>query len=347
MYNNQSMNELFWTNRFIEKFKFLSKVKLKVRKISNFFFLRVSSGNQLKIHNYITQEERKRYETNPIFSAVYFELRSRCNSTCSFCAASIQNETRPDITMSFLLFKKSINELSEINYNGKIAFHVNSDPLLIKNIAEFVGYARQKCPNAWIQILSNGKSLNNKNGQELIDAGVNEISLNIYSKNKKLITPKNVKKFEDEVLLKNYSINKIQSGHVVKNKMADNIYYNKSSRILEEQLTNRAGSAPNKKTNQKLPTLGFCSYPFEQFNIDASGNVSHCCADFYFSNKMGNIRDNSMLNIWEGEGFKKVRQHLLNNERASGSLCSKCDHFGITKVPKKFFRRNLYKLARI
>ena len=31
-----------------------------------------------------------------IFNTISFELRSRCNSTCSFCAASIQNEIRPD-----------------------------------------------------------------------------------------------------------------------------------------------------------------------------------------------------------------------------------------------------------
>ena len=51
--------------------------------------------------------------------------------------------------------------------------------------------------------------------------------------------------------------------------------------VSKKDLSNRAGSNPAKKNVQKPYLAGFCSYPFEQFNIDPNGNVSICCADSF------------------------------------------------------------------
>ncbi len=341
------MSENFWRNTSLDSIEFLSNLKHRIKKNFHKFFTGLSEDYQIKIHKWITEEVKNNIKKDKLFDAIYFEIRSRCNSTCSFCAASIQNEIRPDITMPIDLFKKVINELSLLNYRGKIAFHVNNDPLLVKNLEEYVAYARSKCNDSWIQILTNGKSLNNKNGQMLIDAGVNEITINVYTKERKFNTPKNIKNFEKEVLLKKFAYNQIKEGH--KNPKVEDkktINYNKILRKVEDELTNRSGSAPNKKTNQKIPNLGFCSYPFEQFNIDAKGNVSHCCADFYFDNKMGNVKNQTITEIWSGKKFNFIRDNLLQDKRKNLPMCSKCDHFGINSLPKKYSKKMIYKLIR-
>ena len=67
----------------------------------------------------------------PLFRTVFFELRTRCNSRCSFCAAAVQFEKRPDATMPFDLYAKAIDDLAGIGYEGAIAYHVNNDPLVV------------------------------------------------------------------------------------------------------------------------------------------------------------------------------------------------------------------------
>ena len=44
---------------------------------------------------------QKKYKDNPKFNSVYFELRTKCNSKCTFCKASIFTDDRPDISMDF------------------------------------------------------------------------------------------------------------------------------------------------------------------------------------------------------------------------------------------------------
>ena len=42
----------------------------------------------------------------PLFNAVFFEVRTKCNGSCQFCAASVQNEIRKDMSMPIDLYKK-------------------------------------------------------------------------------------------------------------------------------------------------------------------------------------------------------------------------------------------------
>jgi len=299
------------------------------------------------IHQFVSSELSKKYSNNNLFSSVFFELRTRCNGQCSFCAASIQNETRPDICMDFDLYKKAILELAEINYKGSIAFHVNSEPLLIKNIDEYISYARKHLKVSWIQILSNGKSLNPINGKKIIDAGIDELSINIYNDDLKAELPKNIKKFEKEVLFKLFNKNQVLIGHEDKRPKGKFIKYNIFKRLLNEILNNRAGSSPNKKTNKPIiENHGFCEYPFQQFNVTANGNVSQCCCDLNFANPMGNIKFQSLKEVWGGKKFIELRKNLLSGDRQSNPLCSKCDFYGVGTPPKNFLKKTFYYLLK-
>src|SRR3989338_1238815 len=116
----------------------------------------------------------------PLFDSVFFEVRTRCNSSCSFCAASIQNEIRNDKSMPLDFYQKVIEQLRLLDYQGRIAYHVNNDPLLFRPLPDFVNIARENLPHAWIQILTNGKALTLGKAHALLKAGINELSVNVY-----------------------------------------------------------------------------------------------------------------------------------------------------------------------
>lgn len=318
-------------------------IKSLTKNISKLFYEKAPKKIKKGVHKFVASESLKENSNNELFSSVFFELRTRCSGSCSFCAASIQNETRPDLTMSFDLYKKAILELADINYKGSIAFHVNSEPLLVKNLEEFIIFARRHLKESWIQILSNGKSLNPINGKKIIDAGIDELSLNIYNDDLKAELPKNIKNFENKVLYKLFSKKQILTGHEEKRPEGKFIKYNIFKRLLNEVLNNRAGTAPNKKTNRPLvEEHGFCEYPFQQFNITANGEVSQCCCDLNFNSSMGNIKFQSLKEIWFGTKFTKLRTDLASGDRESSPICSKCDFYGVQKPPKNILKKTLY-----
>ena len=336
-----------WNITIFDKFKFLFKLKNNLKSLASLTYQKLSPQSQIFIHDFVTSETKDYYNNPSIFDSIFFELRTRCNSKCNFCAASIQNEVRPDVTMEFNLYEKAIKELELIKYDKRICFHVNNDPLLVKNLHEYISLARKKCPNAWIQILTNGRSLNNKNGLAMLNAGIDELSINIYQEKKTNITPTNILNFENEVLYKFYKAKNIYGGNpgiIEEKKYPHYIKYTKASRLIYETLSNRAGSAPNKKNNHVIPKLGYCSHPFSQFNITVNGEVSQCCADFNFDSKMGNISNRSIMEIWNDKKFTRTREDLKKGNRQDNLLCSKCDHFGVNSIPNSFLKKQLFKL---
>lgn len=252
----------------------------------------------------------------PLFNSIFFEVRTMCNGSCMFCAASIQNEKREDISMDVELYRKIINELIDMNYTGRIAYHVNNDPLLFQDLTEFIRIAKENLPESHIHICTNGKALNRRKAQSLYDAGVDEVVVNYYRSDNSKDTPGVFTDIADDVSRRK------------------GVKFTLNHRSINEVLESRAGTAPNKNEKSKWPR-GYCQRPFDQFNVTADGRVSKCCADLYFNDIMGNVNDKSAQDIWYGDKFGKVRESLLKGDRELIDGCNKCDYYGVKKIKSR------------
>ncbi len=265
----------------------------------------------------------------PLFGRIYFEVRTRCNGNCDFCAASMENEKRADTTMPFSSYKKVIDELSEIDYSGRVAYHVNNDPLIFSELEQYCDYARKSLPKAWIEIRTNGKALTKEKVESLISAGINELKVNDYSSRQSQKVANAVESILNEVIPVYCDYNKDSNAYVLKDSKRELIVsYN--DRDTHEVLSSRGGTSPNKKSKPEFSSE-FCEHPFYQFNITTDGRVSKCCADLYFSEPMGNINQEKVLDIWYGEKFKAVRSKLFEGDRKM-RLCEECDYYGVRCV---------------
>jgi len=291
----------------------------------------------LKILQYLTIYRPRMKELGitqsfiPLFKAVYFEVRTKCNNRCEFCAASIQNDTRRDNMMSRETYDNVISQLKEINFSGRVAYHVNNDPLLFPHLLEFVDYARRELPNAWIQILTNGLKLSVRKAEDLVRAGINELTINYYMQDNDKNIPTKFYKIRHEILPEFFNPHQIKEGHGPSRDEDKVFRFNLIKRNISDVLTSRAGTAPNKKKKSAKPR-GFCAYPFTQFNITANGTVNKCCADFFFSDPMGNVNKEKILDIWKGKRFSQVRKLLFKGNRNANEQCQNCDEYGLWRL---------------
>jgi radical SAM protein with 4Fe4S-binding SPASM domain len=67
-----------------------------------------------------------------------------------------------------------------------------------------------------------------------------------------------------------------------------------------------------------------CSKPFYELVIKANGDVTPCCADWDGSLKVGNVLEQSLLEIWSGEKMQGIRRLHLQGRRADLSMCREC-----------------------
>lgn len=252
---------------------------------------------------------RRAYDREvPLFRSVELETRTRCNSSCSFCAASILTDQRPDIYMPDALFEKLILELVTLDYDGAIKFFVNNEPLLDKRTSDFIRKAKAALPKVRTEVHTNGLKLNPKSGRELLEAGLDLLYINNYTQDGRM--HKGVEAFLKEV---------------APDFPAVEIVFH--LRLLDEQLLNRGGTAPNGRV-LAAPLPLPCILPFDEVVVTADGRVTICCQDHYFESAVGNLNESSLRDIWYGPGFQKLRSDLLRSDRSGNKFCSSCDFRG-------------------
>lgn len=238
----------------------------------------------------------------PLF--VNIETISKCNGLCSFCCCNIKEDTRKTKIMEEKTFKKIIDDLAKINYDGVITLNINNEPFLDKELLLKLKYVRSKIPNAYSYLYTNGSLLNVKKVQEIIDFDLlDELVINNYSTKYKL------NKTNEKIYryLENTELNF---------KITINLRYS------NEVLSNRANSSPNKKGYRIINS--YCSIPYTDLNIFPNGIVGICCCDTKELTNLGNVNDSNIIDIFNNENFKNLRQKMTRG-RNTNEFCKYCD----------------------
>lgn len=209
----------------------------------------------------VIQQKGLNLDTAPLFDTVFFEVRTRCNAHCSFCAASVENDTRADVSMTADLHDKVLRELAANGFHGRIAYHNNSEPLIFRDLHLFVARARELLPASPIQILSNGRSLTVQKAEALIEAGITELSINYYNDNFTSQLPRVLHDVATIVLPKYFSPDDLEITGLGEDRRDPNpkFRYRITRRLKNEKLDSRAGTAPNKRIPEGGPR-GFCQF---------------------------------------------------------------------------------------
>ena len=100
-----------------------------------------------------------------------------------------------------------------------------------------------------------------------------------------------------------------------------------SLRKPKEVLATRGGDAPNRK-NQISYKNTTCVNPFVQMIVRPDGKVSLCCNDATGRFTLGNVAEESLLDIWYGSKFQMVRKCLYDGRENWGN-CKYCDTFSM------------------
>lgn len=258
-------------------------------------------------------------EECPMPQVVNIETINRCNSTCAFCTANIHAEKRPFARISDDLYHSIIDQLAEWGYKGHLTLYGNNEPLLDPRIVELHRYAREKLPDSFIFMSTNGLILTLDKIRE-VQPYINQLIINNYANEYKLHD--NLQQIYDYVRTHE---DEFQDLEIVI-----------QMRYLQEVLTNRAGSAPNKKTVEKEYKES-CLLPFTDMWITPNGKVGLCCCDNFEVTDFGDLNTQSLKECWSGPKLMSVRK-LIAKGRNQYPFCKYCDFIDAgfrTQVSKK------------
>jgi len=281
---------------------------------------------------------------------VYVELTNLCNARCTICATPAMQ--RPRTVMPPELFRKILTECGE-RRAGKLLPFLHGESLLVPGVLDYFREARRLAPQTHINLTSNGSRLSGEIAESILrERLVDSLIVSIDGGNKETFESIRIGLSYDEVRnnvlrflrrrrelgLDSPSVS-IAMVTVNENKHtrrrfeeewaeADDVhfsvYFNWGGQLDGD------GRSPNK--------VNFCERLYHYVTILADGRVAMCCFDSEAEYAVGDIRDQSIHQVWHSEAFLQRRRWLFERDFERLSICGNCDYINHPSWATPFLR---------
>ena len=279
---------------------------------------------------------------------VNIETTSICNSHCIMCP--IDRIDRPKRAMDMELFKKIVDEC--IEYGVKcLKLHNYGEPLITPHFDKMLHYIRSKSPHISIQFASNGFLLNDKWAKIVINEKVDRITVTIDGSTKETFEKvrvglnydtlvKNIQHFMDLRKAMKVKLPELYLNIIRMDETRDEIdgFVKQWKNIVDEvgvtSYSTRAGTLPgNEFEVRPVP----CFRLWKQMIITNTGKVATCCADWNCESVLGDIRTQSLSEIWRDSIVKRLRRMHLEGLASEILLCKSCNPASWDSFPGWWF----------
>jgi len=264
--------------------------------------------NNINRKKAILDRDPQYYKGIPLPSWIELSLIDVCNRICSFCPKSdfdIAPNTYQKMNLKFI--NKLYEDLKEIGFQGAFSICGYGEPLLHKDLVQFVNIIGEL---GGVEIVTNGDPLKPSLLKKIFESKTTKLIVSMYDGEhqidyfEKMINEAGIDK--DFVVLRNRWHN------------ADEDYGVK--------LTNRVGNIKIGE-QKKIDVNRGCYYSSYQLLIDWNGNVYLCPQDWDRRLPVGNVMQDHFFEVWSGKIMNKYRIKHLTDKRDI-SPCNKCNADG-------------------
>ncbi len=274
-----------------------------------------------------------------------------CNFRCKFCPtgnhALIRSTGRFQGMLDFDLFKKMIDDLSEFSEPIRVLrLYKEGEPLIHPRFADMVKYAKESKMVKRIDTTSNGVLLNPKLNREIVNAGLDQINISVngvsaeqiyYYTKTRVDFDKYVENIRDlyenrgncEVSIKSIEENLTKE----EQKQFFDVFGNISDRIYLENLspawpdfefTDVKMEFKSGNYGQEIVERKVCPYIFYIMVVNSDGRTSLCVGDWKHGLGYGDLRTQSVKQLWNGEIINNHRIAHLQGNRGLNDFCGAC-----------------------
>jgi len=260
---------------------------------------------------------------------VDIETTSICNTSCYFCPHSKMKREKKH--MSDAIFNKSLEEIKKHNVKN-VSVSFMGEPLIDPKFFERVKKIKDSYECTTF-ISTNALQLTKEKSLRMIESKLDTIIISLdgvdqdsFSKIREGSFEKTVRNIEELISLKEKM--KSETPYITLRIMVSSENKKDTKRFIE-----RWEGKVNEIAFGKVHTWceggikkslnSPCLFLWSTLLILSNGDVVPCCMDYEGKLKLGNIMENSLEEIWNGEKIKMLRrQHI--NKKFSG-ICATCD----------------------
>jgi len=282
--------------------------------------------------------------------SLYIETTNHCNAHCPMCPHDQMKRKRGIMTWS--LFEKIIMNCKDLNLEETtIYLHKEGEPLLDPTIFDKVRYIKRELPNLKKLVLNtNAMLLTEENAIKLLESGLDTVFFSVdgaskesYKKLRKgleyKIVVKNLKHFFEikgqynspvhsvmQMLIYNDNADEAIAYREQWQDLADELFFKEMHNYLDAGMSEMTEVTSDKQQN-------ICHEPYENMVIYWNGDVGICCWDYDGFANVGNLRDASIIEVFNNSKYKIIRQKMAGYKAREIEPCSRCLRvFGQDKI---------------
>ncbi len=259
-----------------------------------------------------------------MFKYLQIETTTYCNASCWFCP-------NKDLPSTVRMTDKMLYDIIDSTRGLNVVYRPVGlgEPFGDARMPKLCKYIKED-PTAIVEIHTNGELLTPKVAEKVIDY-VDVIRFSIDGFKKETFdetrginfetTCANAKSFLENAPDVDVQVRMINLPNTEDEQQDFLTYWNgiRENCALITELYNHPWETQTESLN--LP----CKKVYDEAFIYASGSVHLCPWDFHNKSVIGNVKDDSIVNIWNGHLYNKYRTLLAEGKRSEIDLCSRCD----------------------
>lgn len=281
---------------------------------------------------------RKKWKENPEKKIVGdfpihldVETTNNCNLRCIMCGRNWMKERLG--YMDWELFTKIIDEGAKYHLSS-IKLNYRGEPLLHPKVVEMVKYAKEK-GILEVQFNTNGCLLSEKLAKELIEAGLDRMIFSFDAAERETYNKIRRGSDYDKVLanikklveVRNQIGKKKPLVRVQMVKMPENKDQIEDFIKMWQPIANRMAVSTHRDPLGAQKKVGHFACPqiWQRLMVCWDGEVRMCCGDWYGEYVLGNVKNETLHDIWLGKKLQAARKIHQEGKFGAISVCAKCE----------------------
>ena len=295
---------------------------------------------------------------------MWVEPTNTCNFRCIFCPTGnkslLSKVVRPAGFMDYDLYLKIIKDIIELckKYSGRLhRLHLYKDgePLLHDKIDLMVLNAKKINLIDSVEITTNASLLTKDLSSRLIVSGLDSIRISIEHVNDNEYRKITKSAVDYETIRSNVEflfqekVKQCSKLHIHTKIIDTGLSEEEKNKFLSDfsgisdsiNIDNLMGWSKSfekeicldlSKVEKGMSGIAtrnerkVCPEPFTKLAVNFNGTVSVCCADWSHGTLVGDLKEENLLDIWNGEKLKSLRMLHLSGKREQIPSCCNCDY---------------------
>jgi MoaA/NifB/PqqE/SkfB family radical SAM enzyme len=261
---------------------------------------------------------------------VQIEATNICNAKCTFCPRDDMD--RKQGIMDMALYERIVDECARLGIKH-LRMHNYGEAFVDKRLPEKIRYAKDR-GIAEVGVITNGSLLGPDVAQAVVDAGLDAINISLDAAGKETFESTRIGLKYDKVIANLEGFLQIRAASGKRRPKLILSFVRQGNSAEEQAFIDRWSAVADKVhitelhnwagTLDQLSNVSFpCYRQWLTFTALWDGRVSLCCADFDGRVILGDLRTQSIEEIWYSDAYRRVRREHL--ESGGPAICRSCN----------------------